>query len=97
MLGEDVSGRLSLNQVEIVKLRERFYGVIHLSGRLALGRQANALVFEHVFVPGACPGAGGNDNVTQPIMTTTWQARATSARGRHVLGQTLALLRCEQA
>ena len=57
VLTKDLSRRLTLDEVEVIELGERFHGVIHFGSGLARVGQSHALVFEHVFVPGAPPGA----------------------------------------
>src|SRR5882762_6086536 len=60
VLAKDFAGRLALDQVQIVKLGEGFHGVIYFGGRFFFGGQADALVFQHVLVPGASPGTCGD-------------------------------------
>src|SRR6266566_3787238 len=57
VLTQDLSRCFTLDQVEVIELGEGFHGVVHFGSGLTLSGQSHALVFEHVLVPGAPPGA----------------------------------------
>ena len=74
---------LTLDQVEVIELGERFHGVIHFGGGLTFTGQSHALVFEHVFVPGAPPGACRHKSAHGMTLANQRSKAASVAEANH--------------
>src|SRR5436190_4456044 len=60
MLRNHLAWSEALIQVEVIKLGEDSHSLAYFRGRFSGSGEASPLEFEHVLVPGATPGAGGN-------------------------------------
>src|SRR5262245_22171019 len=60
MLGEYVSRRHALVEIQVVELAENVHCRVHLGRAFAGTGETHALELQHVLVPGASPGTGGD-------------------------------------
>src|SRR5262245_21566071 len=62
MLRHHLSGGHTLDQVKVVETDKTFNSVVHFRRALASAGEATAFELEHVLVPRASPGPGGDES-----------------------------------